>query len=447
LRLKQDSLLFEDLTIYTFLQKNWNQEISNLKKHIKEINENISLLIETLKKKLSNPFDIGIKKVIIKKGVIKNYNKCIENLEKIINEHNNTTSSFYQKVSNAKESLELYYAQKEVKRFKYFDRLKEIENKEQNIINLKSKLPPIEFEITRLEASLTDEVLGAEEFNTKLHRFLNHSDISLKFDKNNKGYKIIRKDGNGISQAKHLSEGEKTAISFVFFLTKLGENEENLKDSIVIIDDPISSFDSNHLFNAYSFIRNICNEVQQLIILTHNFMFFRLIRDWMDKKNDIKKGKIKSSCFNIQAVYKNGVRTPFLQNADETLMKYNSEYHYLFSKLYEYKTKKTLSLEECFLISNITRKVLEIFLKFKFPKRRNDFYALLNEALKDKRYEVAKERIYKFINKYSHGDSIESFDDTIDNIVSESKNIVDDVLKIIRKLDQQHHDELVEIMN
>lgn len=177
-------------------------------------------------------------------------------------------------------------------------------------------------------------------------------------------------------------------------------------------------------------------------------MFFRLIRDWMEKKNDIKSGKIKSSCYNIQAIYnKGGVRIPYLQNADETLMKYNSEYHYLFSKLYEYKTKKTLSLEECFLISNITRKVLEIFLKFKFPKRRNDFYALFNEALKDKRYDVAKERIYKFINKYSHGDSIESFDDAIDNIVSESRNIVDDVLKIIRKLDQRHHDELVEIMN
>lgn len=437
---------YDSFNLYPFLKETWNKEIYKLKNCINEINNTIIRFDESIQKKLSNPFELGIKQASIKKSSINNYNKSLQKITEILKEHNNTTNTFYEKVKNAKESLELFYAHKELKKFKYFDRLSDIEKDEKKISELNLKLPPLENEIKRLEASLTDEVLGAEEFNTKLHRFLNHSDISLKFDRKNKGYVIIRKVGREEEKARNLSEGEKTAISFVFFLTKLKEDDEALKKSIVVIDDPISSFDSNHLFNAYSFIRNICNEVEQLIILTHNFIFFRLVKDWMEKKNDIKKGMIKSSFFSIQANYNNGIRLASLFNADDTLMKYNSEYHYLFSKLYEYKNKKTLSLEECFLISNITRKVLEIFLKFKFPKKRNDFYALLNEALKDKRYEVSKERIYKFINKYSHGDSIESFDDTIDNIISESKNIVDDVLKIIRKLDQNHYDELVEIM-
>lgn len=221
--LREDTLSFDSFTIYPFLKESWNKEIVSYKINIKEINENISLFIQALQKKLSNPFDIGINKVVIRKTAVNNYNKCIENFAKIFKEHNHTTNSFYEKVTNAKESLELFYAQKEIKRFKYFERLTEIDKKEQSLVNLNLKLLPIEKEITRLEASLTDEVLGAEEFNTKLHRFLNHSDINLKFDKKSKGYKIIRKDGNGVSQAKHLSEGEKTAISFVFFLTKLGE--------------------------------------------------------------------------------------------------------------------------------------------------------------------------------------------------------------------------------
>lgn len=438
---------FNSISIYPFLRDSWIKDISRFKQCINDLNNNLSECIEAIQKKLSNPFELGIKNPTIKKTYINNYNKCIENVATIIQEHNDTTKTFYEKVSEAKQSLELFYAHREIKRFKYFERLKEITDNEKKAGELNAKLPPIETEIKRLEASLTDEVLGAEEFNTKLHRFLNHSDISLKFDRENKGYRIIRKSGKKESQAKNLSEGEKTAISFVFFLTKLKENEDELKNSIVVIDDPISSFDSNHLFNAYSYIRNICNEVKQLVVLTHNFMFFRLIRDWMEKKNDRKRSIVKSRFFSIQANYTNGIRKPSLHNADDTLMKYNSEYHYMFSKLYEYRNKQRLSLDECFLISNVTRKVLEVFLKFKFPKRRNDFYALFNEALKDKRYDVAKERIYKFINKYSHGDSIESFDDTIDNIISESKNIVDDVLKIIKRLDQRHYEELVEIMN
>lgn len=442
----EEMISYDSFNLYVFLKEDWSAEITQLRKCIKEINETIKAFEEAINKKLSNPFELGIKKVSFKNSLLFNYNKSLQKIKEIIKAHNDTTNTFYEKVRNAKESLELFYAHKEIKKFKYFERLSEVEKVQKKINELALKLPPLESEIIRLEASLTDEVLGAEEFNTKLHRFLNHSDINLKFDRKNKGYSIIRKIGRKEEKARNLSEGEKTAISFVFFLTKLKEDEEALKKSIVVIDDPISSFDSNHLFNAYSFIRNICNEVDQLFILTHNFMFFRLVKDWMEKKNDLKNGKLKSSFFSIQANYSNGIRLANLYNADDTLMKYNSEYHYLFSKLYEYKNKNVLSLEECFLISNITRKVLEIFLKFKFPRKRNDFYALLNEALKDKRYEVSKERIYKFINKYSHGDSIESFDDTIDNIISESKNIVDDVLKIIRRLDQNHYDELVDIM-
>lgn len=445
--INEDVISYDSYNLYPFLKETWNKEITQFKTCINEINGNFKIFEESIQKKLANPFELGIKNVSIKKSLINNYNISLQRIFNILNEHNDTTNTFNEKVKNAKESLELYYAHKEIKKIKYFERLSDIEKDEKTISELELKLQPLESELKILEASLTDEVLGAEEFNTKLHRFLNHSDISLKFDRKNKGYTIIRKIGRKEEKAINLSEGEKTAISFVFFLTKLKEDEEVLKKSIVVIDDPISSFDSNHIFNAYSFIRNICNDVEQLIILTHNFIFFRLIRDWLEKKNDSRRGRAKSSFFNIQANYVNGFRLPCLQNADETLIKYNSEYHYLFSKLYEYKTKKTLSLEECFLISNITRKVLEIFLKFKFPKRRNDFYALLNEALKDKKYEVSKERIYKFINKYSHGDSIESFDDTIDNIVSESKNIVDDVLKVMRRLDQKHYDELLEIMN
>ena len=128
-------------------------------------------------------------------------------------------------------------------------------------------------------------------------------------------------------------------------------------------------------------------------------------------------------------------------------MQYSSEYHFLFKKIIDYKNQTSLSLEDCFTIANISRKFLEIFLSFKFPKKRNDFYALLNAAITDKRYETMKDRVYKFINRYSHGDRIESFDDTVDNMISESNSVIQDFLKLIKKVDSTHYEELLEIVN
>jgi len=72
---------------------------------------------------------------------------------------------------------------------------------------------------------------------------------------------------------------------------------------------------------------------------------------------------------------------------------------------------------------------------------------MLNTALPNEKDKILKEKIYRFINKYSHSDSIESFDSTIDNVLSESDNIAKDVLTLIKKLDKKHFEELTEVVN
>ncbi len=175
--------------------------------------------------------------------------------------------------------------------------------------------------------------------------------MSIKYDEAKNGYEIIRKVGRKKEKGDNLSEGEKTAISFIYFLTKLLENEEELKETIVVIDDPISSFDSNHLFNSYSFIRNICNDSKQLFVLTHNFTFYRLIRDWMLNKNKKKRKPDgssyidkKCSVYNIVSNYVGKTRQSIIENADNTLLDYSTEYHYLFLRLNKFTTISKLSI-------------------------------------------------------------------------------------------------------
>jgi wobble nucleotide-excising tRNase len=439
---------YDNLNLYPFLNQEFLGHLNILKTIVSQLDNYFTDIEKILNHKYENIFEkITIEKRLNKK-IFQEYNKKTEELNFIINRHNQISNDFHQRTSEAHLIYELYYGQRELKRINYFEKEKRIVENLKLLNELLAEKIILANKIKILESSLKDEVLGAAEFNTKLHRFLNHSDISLEFDSTNSGYRIIRKKGRNKEIAQNLSEGEKTAISFVFFMTKIQEDKDKLKKSIVVIDDPISSFDSNHLFNAYSFIRNICNEVEQLFVMTHNFAFFRLVRDWIKEKNKKNAdGSIKYNfrIYNLVNEYTNHERRCKIVNADKTLLDYNSEYHYLFSRLYSFKEPKKIELNECFLISNMTRKILEIFLNFKFPKKRSDFMTLLTVALPLEKDRIRKEKIYRFINKYSHGDKIESFDDTIDNVINESNNIVKDVLYLIKKLDLKHYNELVEI--
>ena len=105
-------------------------------------------------------------------------------------------------------------------------------------------------------------------------------------------YEVIREDG---SVAENLSEGERNFIAFLYFYHQVrgSMNGEELKEKIVVIDDPVSSMDSTALFLVSAIVRemiNVCRNnteylnpkvpgdyIKQLFILTHNVYFHREI--------------------------------------------------------------------------------------------------------------------------------------------------------------------------
>lgn len=105
-------------------------------------------------------------------------------------------------------------------------------------------------------------------------------------------YEVVRTETGTV--AKNLSEGERNFIAFMYFLQQVygSDNKNgNLKDKIVIIDDPVSSMDSSTLFIVSAEIRklvSICrnnadnrrnltddNFIKQIFIFTHNAFFQR----------------------------------------------------------------------------------------------------------------------------------------------------------------------------
>lgn len=105
-------------------------------------------------------------------------------------------------------------------------------------------------------------------------------------------YEVIREDG---SVAENLSEGERNFIAFLYFYHQVrgSMSGEELKEKIVVIDDPVSSMDSTALFLVSAIVRemiNVCRNnteylnpkvpgdyIKQLFILTHNVYFHREI--------------------------------------------------------------------------------------------------------------------------------------------------------------------------
>jgi wobble nucleotide-excising tRNase len=433
---------------YEEFKKEYIDSCSALKKAIITLNEEIATWHSVLKEKTASPLETGLIVNIINESSVTAFNDAVTVISKVVGKHNHKSGNFEVETKKSKKQLELHYATTEVKDFGYHEKKKEITGRTAENTTLKTKINSLNSEILGLESSLSNEGLGAEQFNESLHKFLGRSELTLRFNVSNKGYEILRNDSDLVEG--NLSEGEKTAIAFVYFITKLNENDNKMDNTIVVVDDPVSSFDSNHLFHAYSFLRSHCDKAKQLFVLTHNFTYFKLVRDWFEGKNRKKRSKKKPEIafyYTIEASTSIPRHSTF-KNSDSSLVKYNSEYHYIFSKLYAFKGNSVLSRDEAFLTANLARKLLESFFSFKFPKHRSDIAQLMACGLNGCEItdEVTKEKIYRFINKYSHSAVIEINEDSSENLLGESQNVIDDIFTWLHEVDEVHYTEMVEVV-
>lgn len=423
---------------YEELRERYTKAVVELEKAWKSYNRIIEGWIEAVAAKSDNPFEASPSVAPVPPEIPSAFNCALGTIKSVIDAHNKKTAGFSQEIAKIKKRLELHYAAEAVADFNLPKRRKELANLEKALAEIEYIRKEKCTERDRLEAILANETLGAEAFNRQLHQFLGRKDIYLKFSKESGGYRILR--GTERGAARNLSEGEKTAIAFIYFITKLSEGGNKVEDTVVVVDDPVSSFDSNNLFQSYSFLRSACGSAKQLFVLTHNFTFYRLVRDWMLRKN--KKDKIRARVYVVEPVSYDPRRSA-IRDAEDSLTLYSSEYHYLFSRLYGYLGAERLSHEEAFLVGNIARKLLEAFLSFKFPKKRNDFMQLMEAAVKD---DIKRERVYRFVNRYSHNLEIEVEGAVADSVFGESAEVVRQVLEVFDEVDPVHFQEMVSLV-
>lgn len=131
------------------------------------------------------------------------------------------------------------------------------------LLTLRSQTVNIDSAIDSINSRLSD--LGISGFTIQKY--------------NDDMYRLARV-GMDASVFKTLSEGEKTIISFLYFIERCHgviDPAQAMKPKVVVIDDPISSLSQQYVFNIGQYIkREFVNNTSyaQVIVLTHSLYFF-----------------------------------------------------------------------------------------------------------------------------------------------------------------------------
>lgn len=330
------------------------EKIQNLLKLIESKYEENKLLIEQKQKEPSRTIEIvKLSSFILEVNneiteankKISEYNKLIENVKV---EKENLISDMWRYITEKNKMNVLHFNQKKSgieKAMVGLERSKETK---------KSYRQQFERELLECQEQITSVEHSVNEINTILKSFgFRNFQLTTTSEKGN--YKIIRESGEDVKDT--LSEGEKTFITFLYFYQLL--NGSNNKDDIttnkvVVIDDPISSLDSNVLFMVSSLVRqkmfdikNNVSDINQLFVFTHNIYFHKEIT--------FNQGKKSYGEATFWMVRKRNNKS-FIQRYEENPIK--TSYELLWKELKNIENQSIVSIQ------NVMRRILENYFKF-----------------------------------------------------------------------------------
>lgn len=412
--------------------------LSDVNVAITAYNAWLEYLTELLEEKKLNSQFIQVPAPSNPKNLQEAVTSAVLTLNTLIGENNLISENFSVEKINAITRLKKHYAEQ----FQTDYKVDEGENRKSQLKahadRYEAATAEAQNRVKGLQATISRAQKGREKINTRIANLLGSNSIQIT---------VIEIDGEDRFQltrqgkvAKNLSEGEKTAIAFAFFLTKLQEIKK-LEEVIVYIDDPISSLDSNHIFQVFSIIKNTFfykkedgewkTSCKQLFVSTHNFEFFSFLREL--------PGSEKKMRFYL-AKRVSATRSTFT-DMPPSILKYSSEYHFLFSIIYNYyKSNDKADIELLLSLPNAVRRFVELYTYSKIPL----FYKSTVGQRAEQLFGVEKShRLLKVLHHFSHLESIERLAANTD-LISDIETVIQEIVEHIQSEDKVHFDALLE---
>lgn len=416
--------------IYFTVQEHFNTNLKNVVKKIENPNERKSLVsLNSFKTTLS-----GIQ-------------KAINDNNKVFSELNNNRTNFVADIwnfiaSKCKAEIEELAAR---------------EAKYQRITASANSLIA-DYNTKILASKQTIETLRSQTVNTK--DAVDNINLILKntgFD----GFEISEKNSvNNISQYylkrqntaagnpifKSLSEGEKNFISFLYFFQLcIGTDDiqnNGSKKKIIVIDDPVSSLDSQALFVVSTLIHNIIlrkgdnpkadkkilknDNISQVFIFTHNLYFY--------KEVSFDKRPICTDYWHYRIIKINN-QTSIKGEYNKTIF---DDYTLLWNSIKELKTNMPTNNSLNIVIANSMRRVIESYVNF-IGYGKDSWAALFNINQYEPTYYIMCAFI-STINDESH--KIAALDGVYyQKIINEQPQILFDVfIEIFKSIGKEHYE-------
>lgn len=349
--------------------------------------------------------------------------------------HNQAVSDFAKRKDKAETSIRRHFIVE--CRIDYAKTAKDLEDATCKLKTASDTLTVLGGAARELRQRIRTHGPAAEVINKLIGAYLGHGELTI--NPVDEGYELQR-HGTPISGAP--SEGEKTAIAISYFLSSIEADNRKLKDVIVVVDDPVSSLDTKALNFACSLVRTRLEKAAQVFILTHNLQCMNEFRKAWKGKVRPAEGKAQTATFLfIDVTIPEGQqrRSSTIIEMSKLLREYDSEYHFLFSHVLRFANQPDAYDDHGYMIPNVIRRVLDVFLAFKAPgggglpsqldKLCSDYPGLDRERL------AALERLTQV---ESHSDNIDDLLSFSTMTVEETRGAAAQLFEMIEHVDPKH---------
>ena len=220
--------------------------------------------------------------------------------------------------------------------------------------------------LRELQLKKSNISLAISNINNALeYVFFSQNRLSIEL-RNEKYY--LKSNGKDVLP-KNVSLGERNIVALCYFFTQIMSNQEVSKlyqsEALVVVDDPVSSFDFENRVGILSYIRYQVdclikgNRQSKILILTHDLTTAFDLRKAMDEVANSTKGiaQIQKTNSILQELKTNQL-FPFKEE--------RNEYEQLIQTIYRYANG---DMTDCSVtIGNVMRRALEAFSTFNYRK-------------------------------------------------------------------------------
>lgn len=339
---------------------------------IAKINDDIQENNNNLSKKIENPYEVININVSTVKNMILQLITALEALERNRVEYN-------KKVKQTDNIIqELIQINAEIAHYDITDIADQYDKQNREFFEVEKKnkkLKEIYDEkletVADLEAKRSDIKLALDAINSCM-KYIFFADDRLKIEYKDGAYKLISR-GKSVKPCD-VSVGERNIIGLSYFFTSIldGQEEKDAynKEYLLVIDDPISSFDIENRIGIMSFLKYKLslflegNQNTKALVMTHDLRTFydihKIFEEIIDacKQNNYPHG-VKFNRFEIR----DGRLYPFSY-------KKRQEYTEIIKIIYKYANGKADDYE--LVIGNMMRQALEAFSTFEYKKGIED---------------------------------------------------------------------------